>query len=308
MMIFVLLVTLIVCVVIWFSFNQVVLAKRKSKNDVLELLNKRNIFDISRIDNIDSSLEELEILSNDNLKLRGYYLENEKCSDNLVVIIHGYTDNHYLDFQFIDFYLKEGFNILMIDERGHGESEGKYATYGVNEKEDLKLWIDFMREKLGQVSMVGLHGQSMGASTSLMYGGKFHDVDFIIADCPYSDGKSILEYQFKEIGKIPPKPVYSVLNKLLRYKCGFSMEEVSPIKDIKNCNIPILFIHGKSDKTIPYSMSVDMFEERNNGDDKLLLIEGADHGMSYDMNSKEYEDAILEMLSKVKDKILLRVN
>lgn len=291
---------LVVCVVINFSFKQVVLAKRKTKENALALLKERDSFDIDRVYEIDSKLEELELISDDNLKLKGYYLENNIESKSLVIIVHGYTANHYLGYQFIDLYKDEGFNILLIDERGHGNSEGKYATYGIREKEDIKLWIDLMKNKLGTIDIIGLHGQSMGAATSLMYGGKFNDVDFIVADCPYSDGKSILEYQFKEIGKLPPKPIYFVVDKILKRKCGFCMQEVSPKKDIKNCDIPILFIHGKADKTIPYSMSEEMFKYRDNNKDKLLLVEGADHVLSYAKDKENYRKAVVEHIDKLK--------
>lgn len=66
------LIILIVYAVIEFSFKQVVLAKRKTKDDALDLLKERDIFDIDRVSEIDSRLEELEIISDDNLKLKGY--------------------------------------------------------------------------------------------------------------------------------------------------------------------------------------------------------------------------------------------
>lgn len=159
-----------------------------------------------------------------------------------------------------------------------------------------------MKDRLGEIDVIGLHGQSMGAATSLMYGENFHDIDFIIADCPYSDGKGILEYQFKEIGKLPPKPVYFVVDRILKSKCGFFMEEVSPKKDIEDCDIPILFIHGKNDRTIPYRMSEEMFKNRGYEKDKLLLIEGADHVLSYATDKKRYEKALRDHINKIKVK------
>lgn len=300
------LILLIVCTVIEFSFYQVVLAKRKSKVDALKLLKERDIFDISRVNEIDESLEHLEITSNDNLRLKGFFLKSKTKSDKLIIIIHGYTANHYLGFQFLDLYKNENFNILLIDERSHGESEGKFATYGVREKADIKLWVEFMKEKMENLRFIGLHGQSMGAATALMYGGKFQDVDFIIADCSYSNGEDILKYQFKEIGKLPPNHVYKAVNRLLKHRCGFSMKEVSPIKDIEDCDIPILFIHGKEDKTIPFRMSREMYERRKNEMDKLLLVEDADHVMSYAKDKTSYKKAVKDHIESVMNKVGLK--
>lgn len=296
------LVILVVCAIIEFSFQQVVLAKRKSKADALELLKERGLFEECKFKKFEEALEEVEIRSHDGLNLKGFFYK-ANSSNKLIIFIHGYTANHYIGFQFLDLYIEEGFNVLLVDERGHGESEGKFATYGINEREDIKLWINFMRSKLSDLEVIGLHGQSMGAATSLMYIGKFNDVDFIIADCPYSDGEKILKYQFKEIGKLPPTTMYMVVNKIIKYRCGFSMEDVSPINDIKDCSTPILFIHGKSDHTIPCNMSQEMYEIRKNKMDRLLLVEDADHVMSYAKDKVAYNKILKEYLQSIKLKV-----
>lgn len=294
-------VILIVCAIIEFSFHQVVLAKRKSKEDALKLLKERGLFEEGKFKAFEEVLEEVEIKSLDGFKLKGFFYKSNS-SNKLIIFVHGYTANHYIGFQFLDLYIEEGFNVLLVDERGHGESEGKFATYGINEREDIKLWINFMRSKLSDLEVIGLHGQSMGAATALMYVGKFNDVDFIIADCPYSEGEELLKYQFKEIGKLPPTPVYMAVNKIIKSRCGFSMEDVSPISDIRECSTPILFIHGKSDHTIPYSMSQEMYKIRKNKMDRILLVDDADHVMSYAKGKSDYNKILKEYLQSIKIK------
>ncbi|WP_052356666.1 alpha/beta hydrolase [[Clostridium] dakarense] len=224
--------------------------------------------------------------------MKGYYAENKDLSNKVIVIVHGYTANYYMSLQFLDLYLNEGFNVLLIDSRSHGSSEGKYVTYGMKEKKDLKLWINLLKNKLGENISIGIHGQSMGASTALMYAGEYKDVDFIVSDCTYSSGRDILKYQFKYIVKIPPYPLYQMVNTMIKLKCGFSMNEVTPINGVFNLDIPILFIHGKNDKIIPYTMSLDMYNIRNNNKDKILIIENADHVESYMYDKVNYTKSI----------------
>lgn len=229
-----------------FAFKNIVLSPRKSKIDAFDLLEKRGLYSNDNFN--ESLLEELEVLSYDRLKLKGYFARNNLISDKVILIIHGYTANHYMSLQFIDFYLNNGFNILLIDSRSHGNSEGKYVTYGIREREDIKLWIKTLKDKLGNNIKIGLHGQSMGASTSLMYGGKYKDIDFIIADCPYSSGKDVLKHQFKSIVKIPHYPIYQLINTLFKIRCEFSMDSVNPSLDILNLNIPYYLFMGKKTK------------------------------------------------------------
>lgn len=278
-----------------YAFKNIILSPRKTKEDAFNLLSEKNIYNKENFD--ESILEEIKIKSSDNLELNGYYVKNSCDSNKVMILIHGYTANHYMSLQFLDFYLNKGFNILLIDSRSHGKSLGKYATYGIKERDDIKLWIDFLRVKLGNHIIIGLHGQSMGASTALMYGGKYKDIDFIIADCPYSSGRDILKYQFKNIVKVPPYPLYQMVNTLFNIRCKFSMNKVSPLDDISNLKIPILFIHGKNDKIIPYSMSKKMYDIRNNPDDKILLVKDADHVDSYMCDKVTYEKTIDDFIN-----------
>ncbi|MCR8743819.1 alpha/beta hydrolase [Romboutsia lituseburensis] len=280
-----------------FAFENIILSPRKSKIDAFDLLEKRGLYSNYKFK--ESALEEIEILSHDKFKLKSYFAKNDSYSDKVILIIHGYTANHYISLQFIDFYLNNGFNILLIDSRSHGNSEGKYATYGIKEREDIKLWIRTLKDKLGNNIKIGIHGQSMGASTALMYGGKYKDIDFIIADCPYSSGKDILKYQFKHIVKITPYPLYQLVNVLFKIRCKFSMNSVNPSSDILNLNIPILFIHGKEDKIIPYYMSKNMYKLRNNKYDKIFIVDHADHVESYMYNKTQYENIIIKFLNEV---------
>lgn len=297
MIIFFIILILVLYAITNYAFKSIILSKRKTKEDAFSLLKERSVYEESNFD--ESIFEKLEINSEDNLKLKGYYVKNKDISNKVIVIVHGYTANYYMSLQFLSLYLNEGFNVLLIDNRSHGNSEGKYVTYGMKEKEDLKNWINLLKDKLDENISIGIHGQSMGAATALMYAGKYKDVDFVVSDCAYSSGREILKYQFKHIVKILPYPLYQMVNTMIKLKCSFSMNKVTPIKDISNIDIPILFIHGKNDKIIPYTMSLDMYNKRNNNKDKLLIIEDADHVESFMYDKSKYTHSIKTFLNEI---------
>lgn len=280
-----------------YTFYKTILRKRKTKEDIFKVLEERKAYDTLLYDQLD--IEDLEITSEDGLKLKGYFINKFSKSKKLMIIVHGYTSNHYIALQYLDMFFEEGFNVLMIDVRSHGDSEGTYATYGYYEREDLDRWIDFMKDKLGNDIKIGLHGQSMGAATVLMYGGKYEDkVDFIIADCPYSSGKEILRYQFKQYKGTPLYPLYWFVNRRCKKLCKFDMNDISPINDIKDKKIPTMFIHGTGDDFVPCYMSEDMYKSKIGDKNKLLLIEGAAHVEAYPKDKVKYSTEVKKFIEK----------
>lgn len=280
-----------------YAFKNILLSPRKDKQKAFEVLENRKVYDINKYEKL--KIENLEIKSNDNLNLKGYYINNNSNSNKLVVLIHGYTGNHYMSLQFVDMYTRHDYNILLIDSRSHGKSEGKYPTYGIRESEDIHSWINYMEDKLNKELDIGLHGQSMGAATALMYGGKYEDIAFIVADCPYTSGEDILKYQFKHIVKIPIFPLYNLVNKMISVKCKFKLKDATPLNYIKNKDIPTLFIHGKSDSVIPYTMSQQIYNSKIGNNNKLLIIDSADHVEAYMIDKINYEKGLTQFLKNV---------
>lgn len=283
--------------ILQYAFRNSILRERKDETKAINVLKKRGIYDenIRSILN-KSNYEEIECTSNEGYKLNGYYYEKHKNGDKGIILVHGYTANHFIHAPFIEMFLNEGFNVLLIDVRSHGLSEGKYATYGIYEREDLAKWVKILKSKLRNDALIGLHGQSMGAATSLMYGKYGNDIDFIIADCGYSNGKEILKYQIKEKAKVPFYPLYNLLNLEAKLRCKFDFNKVSPIDDIKDISIPIFFIHGTDDETVPFWMSEEMFKTRNREYDKFLAVKGASHMTCYDKNKEKYIKEVHEFL------------
>ena len=279
------------------AFKRVILDDRKDKDKMVKVLNER--FSCDYKDYEDLEYEELEITSYDGFKLKGYYYNKYKDSKKVMIIHHGYTANHYVCLQFLDIFFDEGFNVLLVDMRSHGESEGQYITYGYKEQKDLDLWVDLIRDKIGIDGVIGLHGQSMGGATVLMYAGNYTEkVDFVIADCAYSNGKEILKYQFKK-SDAPFFPIYNIIKRECIKKCGFNMDKISPIDDIKDKDIPVLFVHGTGDNVVPVTMSEEMFKVKKGNKNKLVIIPDAIHVGAYAKDKDTYVKEVKEFIENL---------
>ena len=249
-------------------------------------------------------MEEVSITSKDNLKLKGYLIEENPNSNKYIVLIHGYTANMHIQMPLVRFFKKEGFNILMVDERSHGKSKGKFPSYGYYERQDIDLWIEFLKDRIPGKFLLGLHGQSMGAATALLVGAKNDSVDFIIEDCGYSSAKKVMQFQIKGKGNyMPYRLIYIGMRIMAKLRIHFDVRDVEPIEEIKDLDTPIMFVHGDSDTAVPYTMAYDMYNIRNNKDDVIFIVNNAEHMYCYSLKKEEYERKAHDFIRKVEEKL-----
>lgn len=139
--------------------------------------------------------ENVFITSFDGLRLHAKFYAAPDPKAPVQIMFHGYKSAAERDFcgglrEGID----GGFNVLLVDQRAHGESEGKYLTFGVNERFDCLSWANYATERFGRDVKIYLYGISMGAATVLMASALPlpDSVSGIVADCGYTSPKDII--------------------------------------------------------------------------------------------------------------------
>lgn len=280
------------------GLKETVMSKRKESRQMLEELWSRFGTDYRNYQNI--PVEEVIIKSYDGLKLKGYFHRVYKDSKKVVIMNHGYTANHYIDYQFTDIFFEEGYNVLLIDMRSHGESEGKVASYGYNESKDIGSWVRWIKDKIGEDAYIGLHGQSMGAATVMLYGATHpNDIKFVIEDCGFTSAREAIKFQFRKV-KIPFWPLYDLIRVKVKRKYKFDFNNISPEDAIVKSDIPVLFIHGDNDKVVPTWMGKALYNEKNGEMDRLYLVQGAGHMEAYSKDKEKYKQVVKEFLDNIK--------
>ena len=244
--------------------------------------------------------EEVEARSYDGLKLKGrLYLRSEGAPVHIE--FHGYHGCGIKDFSGgMRLPLAIGENVLLVDQRAHGLSEGHVVTYGIRERKDVLTWIRFVHDRFGDHTKIYLEGISMGAATVLMASDLVtkEEVAGIWADCPYSDPFKINSIVAKGMVKVPHlcDPFIFLAGLLFGHINIFS---ASALKSVKKTDVPIRIIHGTSDHLVPFEMSVQT-AEANPEKVKLIPIEGAPHGLSYLKDTEKYRTAYYDFMRQTR--------
>lgn len=240
--------------------------------------------------------EDLEILSFDGLRLHGRLLPLENAKGTILQF-HGYRSCPDGDFGCaVPFMRSQGYQVLLVDQRAHQKSEGRYITFGILERQDALFWARELERRFGPEHRLYFDGISMGAATVLMASSLPlpESVRGIIADSGFSSPNAIIGSVIRRL-RLPAKPILWLMDLWCRLLTGASLGSYSVPEAMSQCQIPVLFVHGKADSLVPWEMSRENYDACQSKK-TLLLVEGAEHGESFLVDRAACEKALAEFL------------
>ncbi len=244
------------------------------------------------------SPSEISIKSDDGLQLHGLWIPADNPMGT-VIMAHGYRSSPLLDFgASFEFYHNLGMNLLIPAQRSHGNSQGKFITFGVKESQDMAKWIAYHNKNLTGLPVV-LTGISMGASTMLYLADRElpENVRGLIVDCGFTSPKEIIAEVYRRIVHLPAGPVMWAADLFARLFAGFSLYEKDTRKALAHNRLPILMVHGREDGFVPCMMTEQGYDACV-GEKKLFIVEGADHGLSFVKAPEEYKRLVTAFIDK----------
>ncbi|XZH67411.1 alpha/beta hydrolase [Clostridium perfringens] len=262
---------------------------------------ENNLFDEALYNS--ASKEDITLKSFDGLNLTSTLIMNENPTNKFIVLVHGVSICYVGSLKYFDIFYKNGFNVLIVNQRRHGKSEGKYSTYGFYEKYDVNMWIEYLKSRFGNDIILGLHGESMGAGTVMETIPLNDSIKFVIEDCGYSNFHELIGFQITHAYKnrlvrkiLRPSLIFA--NFFMKTKAKFSMKKIVPIDIVASTSLPMMFVHGKEDYFVPWYMAVDLYKAKTKGYKELYLVEGAKHAEALEVNKILYEKKIMTFIEK----------
>ena len=234
-------------------------------------------------------------IENDGFSLYGEYFDFGK--DRCVIILPGRCESLIYSYYFAPPYEKAGFNILVIDTRCHGKSDGIYNTIGVKESRDVLAWAKLMNEQFGNREIY-FHGICIGTASGLYA--------LTAADCPdYIKGLTTegcfisFRETFKRHMMADKRPLFPVLDTvmlLINKHTGTNVYRDKPIAAMKRLNprFRMLFLYGEKDIFSIPEKTKKLFIACKAGDKKLVWFDKGGHSHLRINNTAKYDQAIID--------------
>lgn len=248
----------------------------------------------------DNATKEKVIIksTNENKNLHADFLFPEKENDVFVIIIHGYTSDPRGMGMYAQKYHELGYNVLMPSLNGHADSEAGTVTMGWKDRLDIVDWANFIAENYPESKII-LHGESMGAATTMMTTGETlpDNVKVAVADCGYTSVWDIFSNKIKNNFKMHEFPTLYSANTINKIYSGFDFKEASTVEQLKKSKTPTIFIHGDKDTFVPYEMLDSVYEACASEKEKITIPDSP-HARNACVDPELYWNSVIEFISK----------
>lgn len=259
-------------------------------------------------------LEEFNLLV-ENFKLEELSIPSSKFDHNIpalfiqedgneamVLLVHGMGATKKSLVKEMEFFLSNGFNVVSIDQRNSGENLANTNTFGYLESYDILDAIDYIRNNINHSGDLVLYGESYGGLSAIIAAGRDDtQIDYLILDCPVSDGELMMTdilLDIEEQQGIPSSYMMFTGNLYTQFKLGFRFEDTNGNDWIKAIEVPILVLNSKVDIVTPYQMGLDLYNSIKHDKKMMVTSEFATHAQLLQEDPQRYSNGIKDFLGK----------
>ena len=225
----------------------------------------------------------------DGLTLSGWFLPSPD-SERVIVMVHGNESNRddptIGTLEIASKLVKHGYNVLMFDLRGCGESDGDMVSAGYHEKRDLTGAVEYVKER--GYGRIGVLGFSLGAVTSLLAAAENGDINAVVSDSSFADLTDIMGPEFSKRTRAPAVFLRPMLF-VIKIMYGVDFNTIKPVESVAGMeSTPVFFIHGDEDDTIPVDHAYRLKQASQNPQNRLWIVPETFHTRSYITHPEEY--------------------
>ncbi len=237
--------------------------------------------------------EDVIIETKDNVKISGWLFKNS--SDCAVILVHGIRANKSVMNSLTRFYFDEGFTVLSIDLRNHGESEKTTTTLGYKERLDVEAAAEFLKDK-GYKTII-VHGISMGAVASILaYIEKPDLVNVVIADSPYLSLEESSKFVFRRFPNFISIPLSKLAISIGEKFTGLDISMLNLKQKLEDIDGNIFFIFSEYDPFTKIDEVKKILRNKN-----YWIVQNTWHGLAFKWYPELYQKKSYEFICKKTD-------
>ena len=263
--------------------------------------------------------EDLEVRAADGVLLRGWKVHAAQPNGSWVLLFHGVADNRAGVLAQAQLLLKEGYSVVMMDSRAHGQSEGPIATYGWLERSDTRAIVDALvssernrfttvqtsspnlpRTGIGTVPSpfhIFALGESMGAGIALQAAAAEPRIEGVVAEASFANlTEAAYDYagfrRYPWLGKTLLAPGAWMMVYRGQSLAGFPAAEVSPVRSVAARAFPVLLICDTDDVALP-CRHTQMIYDAARGPRQMWVVPRAFHTAALAYQPAEFRRRVL---------------
>jgi dipeptidyl aminopeptidase/acylaminoacyl peptidase len=244
-------------------------------------------------------LQDVATAAGDGASLKGWYVRPRNFNGSAVILLHGITDNREGVIGYGRIFLDRGYAVLAPDARGHGESGGDVATYGLKDSDDIRRWVNWLYARdLAPAACVYGFGESYGAALILQSLADEPRFCAVVAESSFSTAR---EVSFERLsgflhlgpwfGRTLGRPIVSTAVLYAKWRYGIDLLRPSPLDAVEHSTVPVLLIHGERDRDISPRHSLILAHAAQDHVE-LWLVPNAGHTGAWAAAHNEFESRV----------------
>jgi uncharacterized protein len=242
--------------------------------------------------------DDVSMTAADGAVLKAWFVQPAKSNGKAVLILHGIGGNREGSSGFAEMFLAQGYAVLLPDSRAHGASGGREVTFGILERDDVRRWVDWVRQR--DAGCTYLLGESMGAAIGLEATAVTPQLCAVAVESPYARFREI---SYERLGRgthLGPvfwstvgRPILEVAIAYTKIRYGIYLPNAEPLAAVEQSNVPSLLIAGTLDENIPMHHAEEL-EKVCASHCSLWIVPGADHGGASEVEHDEFDRRVLD--------------
>ena len=221
--------------------------------------------------------------------------------NSTIILVHWHESNHTAMYPIAENFLEKGWNVVLYDQRAHGNNTADTVTFGFLESLDLQGVVDFIFQK-SKGSVIGVLGQSMGGATIAYYSGTEHAgkyLDFAVIDSAFTGMYGEIFWELSKVKiPLPSSVLTSFGSEFCNILYGYRYSDVNAVKQIVKSSIPTLIMHSKKDNKCPYYMGEELYAKIPHSNKRFITFENSEHLFSFWDENKRYMEEVFLFIDR----------
>lgn len=245
--------------------------------------------------NLDKKIDVHIVRDGCNLYGEYYDFGSDKCA----MILSGRTESLRYGYYFAQPYAAAGMNILVVDPRAHGLSDGEFNTLGFEESKDDIAWVKHIHEKFGVKAFL-FHGICIGAAGGMLAITSEECPDYVaglVTEGMFSRFRESMRNHLIERKRMM-FPFLQCIDFWAKHYTGHKMN-TGPINVIHKMDKPLLMLQSKQDPYSTHQFAQILYDKCPSKEKKLTLFESGGHSMLRPTHTEAYDREITEFIQRV---------